>query len=571
MIIIRMRRNSILRVPNFDLIGDERMTPAKKGIYCSILFVILTINLVLFDMILVLLLPIWYDIDKFLNEATGITTNWALAIFMLTVVLFVYSGRQVYVAIKKIKTNQAYKPRLVDKIMLFSVLIVWNSMLFLLFTELGSEIAILKLQFKEFLNWILLIIVLIALALLLQFTNIWKNKLVRFGVLIVISILVGWNMINPGPPKVVAGPYLHAPTENSITVGWITKANAVSWVEYGENGKLDKKAFTTEKGLIGANQTVNKIKIEGLEPGKTYDYRIVSKKVKRQYPYDIGFGKTLYGEVFSFNTLNQDKNEISFLVINDIHENVNLLTKLVEAEADKPYDFVVFNGDAFNYLMNETQLVQSFLKPVSELFASEVPFILVRGNHETRGKFARQLPDYIDTPNAEYYYSFKHGPAEFLILDTGEDKADDHVEYFGLTDFDAYRERETDWLKGIVSEKDYNTADFRVALSHIPLNEFQMEERLDPIAPYQKEWAELLSNSELDLLLSGHYHINNVYEPKGAVGFPVILGGGEAYEEGNYSILRVDITRDKIEIHNTDEQGNVKDSKKIEKRKVVEE
>jgi len=335
----------------YILIGDERMTPAKKGIYWSILFIILTINLVLFDMVLLLLRPIWYDIDKFLNDAIGITTNWALIIFILTVVLFVYSGWQVVVASKKIKMNQAYKPRLVDKILQLFVLIVWNSMLFLLFTELGSEIAILKLQFMEFLNWIVVGVVLIFLALLLQFTTIWKSKPVRFGALIAIALWIGWNVINPGPPKVIAGPYLHAPTENSMTVGWVTKASAVSWVEYGENGKLDKKAYTIEKGLIGANQTVNKIKIEGLEPGKTYDYRIVSKKVKRQYPYDIKFGKTLYGEVFSFNTLSRDKNEISFLVINDIHENVNLLTKLVEGEADKPYDFVVFNGDAFNMVM----------------------------------------------------------------------------------------------------------------------------------------------------------------------------------------------------------------------------
>lgn len=537
------------------------MKQAKKGIYWSILFVMLTINLVLFDMILLLLRPIWYDIDKLLMEVTGITTNWTLAIFIVTVLLIVYAWRQVYLSIKKMQ----YKPKLVDKIVLFSVLIVWNSMLILLLSELGSEIAILKLQFMEHLNWILLTLFLIILVLLFQLTNIWKIKVVWFGALLVISILIGWNMINPGPPKVVAGPYLHAPTENSMTVGWITKGHSVSWVEYGESGKLDKKAYTTEKGLVGVNQTVNKIKIEGLEPGKTYDYRIVSKKVKNQYPYDIKYGKTLYGEVFSFNTLNADKDEISFLVINDIHENVNLLTKLLEVEADKPYDFVVFNGDAFNYLMNETQLVQSFLKPVSELFASEIPFVLVRGNHETRGIFARQLPDYIDTPNGEYYYSFKHGPAEMLVLDTGEDKKDDHLEYFGLVDFDAYREKETEWLKGIVSEEDYNTADFRVVLSHIPLNEFQMEERIDPLAMYQKEWAQLLGNSGLDLALSGHYHINKVFEPKGAVGFPVVLGGGEAYEDGNYSILRVNITRDKIEIRSTDEKGNMTGSKKIEK------
>lgn len=546
------------------------MKRAKKGILWSILFVILTINLMLFDVILGLLRPIWYDIDNFLSEAIGVTMTWTLVIFIFTVLVIVYSSFQVYLSIKKIKHFQEYKPRLVEKIGLFFVLGIWNSMLLLLFTELGSEIAILKLQFMTYLNWIIVIILLVVLAVLFRFTSIWKNKWVKLGMLVGLTIFIGWKIVNPGPPKLVVGPYLQAPTETSITVGWITKTNAVSWVEYGEEGKLDKKSYAIDKGLIETNQTVHKIKIEGLEPGKTYDYRIVSKKINRQYPYDIAFGKTFYGETARFTTLNAVKDEISFLVINDIHENVDLLTNLLEAEAEKPYDFVVFNGDTFNYLMNETQFIRSFLKPVSKVFAAEVPFILVRGNHETRGKFARQLPAYIDSPTDEYYYSFKHGPAEFLVLDTGEDKADDHAEYFGLVDFTTYREKEGEWLTEVVSGESYQDADFRVALSHIPLNEFQMEERIDPVAMYQKEWATLLSNYGLDLLLSGHYHMNKVFEREGAVGFPVVLGGGEAYEKDNYSILRVNITRDDIEVQSTDEKGNMTGATKIDKREGTE-
>lgn len=542
------------------------MKQGKKGIWWFILFAILNINLLVFDIILALLRPIWYDINKFLKGATGITTNWAFTIFVLTVMLIAYSGIQVYLSIKKLKMNQDYKPKLVHKIILFFAFIIWNSMLFLLFTELGRGISILKFQFMEFLIQILLTILLTVLVLILPLTNMWKSKLFRFGMFMAIPIFIGFNVVKPGKPKVVAGPYLHAATENSITVGWITNDNCVSWVEYGQNGKLDKKAYMVDKGLIRANQKVNKIKIEGLEPGETYDYRIVSKKIKEQFPYSTVYGKTLYGEVFSFNTLNPDKSEISFLVINDIHENVDLLTKLIQGEVENPYDFVVFNGDVFDYLVSEKQLIQSFLKPISGLFASEIPFVLVRGNHETRGKFARQLSDYIDTPSGEYYYSFKHGPAQILVLDTGEDKEDSHEEYFGLVDFVSYREQEGEWLKGMLTEKGYNTADFRVALSHIPLNEFQMEERIDPIALYQKEWAKMLGDSGIDLLLSGHYHINKVFEPKGAVFFPVILGGGEAYAEDSYLMVRVNINSDKIEIRYTDKNGIVKDTKEIYKR-----
>ena len=66
----------------------------------------------------------------------------------------------------------------------------------------------------------------------------------------------------------------------------------------------------------------------------------------------------------------------------------------------------------------------------------------VRGNHETRGRFARSLHDYIATPNGKFYYSFDAGPVHFVVLDTGEDKEDSHPAYSGLTDFTGYREEQ---------------------------------------------------------------------------------------------------------------------------------
>lgn len=59
-----------------------------------------------------------------------------------------------------------------------------------------------------------------------------------------------------------------------------------------------------------------------------------------------------------------------------------------------------------------------------------------RGNHETRGSFARQLKDYFFYPEGNYYTAFTRGPVRFVMMDSGEDKTDDNWEYSGLVSFD---------------------------------------------------------------------------------------------------------------------------------------
>ena len=57
---------------------------------------------------------------------------------------------------------------------------------------------------------------------------------------------------------------------------------------------------------------------------------------------------------------------------------------------------------------------------------------------------------YLDQPEGRYYYSFSRGPVSFVVLDSGEDKPDDAPVYAGLADFDAYRSKQAEWLKGEV-------------------------------------------------------------------------------------------------------------------------
>ena len=93
-------------------------------------------------------------------------------------------------------------------------------------------------------------------------------------------------------------------------------------------------------------------------------------------------------------------------------------------------------------------MVKDILGNAAYLSKGEYPVVYVRGNHETRGEFAAHLRDYFPTDTNELYFTFRYGPVSAVVIDSGEDKADDHYEYSGLVDFESYRQQEFDWLKG---------------------------------------------------------------------------------------------------------------------------
>jgi len=353
--------------------------------------------------------------------------------------------------------------------------------------------------------------------------------------------------------SIVTGPYLQNASETSMTVMWITDAPCTSWVEYGTPGTLDQKAIHSRHGLIDADQTIHRIPIEGLSPGKEYEYRVCSREILKFEAYKVTYGETTTSETHKFTTLSRDKQSISFLVLNDIHQRDELITSLMKMSASKPYDLVFLNGDILGHIEDEQQVIRHVLKPCSDLFAARIPFVWVRGNHETRGKFARMLPNYMAAPHGAYYYAFDHGPVHFIVMDGGEDKTDASSEYSGLVDFDRYRARQRVWLEKQIQTEACRKAAFRVVLIHMPPI---ASERWHGPTDLYNTWRPLFNTGKIDLMLSGHLHRYMVVEPeKGIRDYPMIIGG--APQAGQATVIRVDAAPDKLEVTMTTDAGQI--------------
>jgi predicted phosphodiesterase len=262
-------------------------------------------------------------------------------------------------------------------------------------------------------------------------------------------------------------------------------------------------------------------------------------------------------ETREFKTAAPSTRLFSFLVLNDLHENVDIMRAHAMRAGDAPYELVFFNGDSLSHLEDASQVVDRCLRPAGDLFAGRVPLVVVRGNHETRGRYARELKQFLGLPGDRYYYAFTHGSVRFLVLDTGEDKEDGHWAYSGLTDFEAYRAAQAEWLRAEVQSPAFRNAAYRILVAHMPFfgNDRTRVSGVGPTSCRQ-HFGAILNNAGIDLHIAGHTHRADWVEPApGANRFPIVVGGGSA--PGSNTLTRVEVSPEGLTITQTTDEGKV--------------
>lgn len=334
--------------------------------------------------------------------------------------------------------------------------------------------------------------------------------------------------------KIVYGPYLQMVGETEASVVWVTDTKALSWVEiapddnqnfYAEQRPQFFETFLGRK-VLG---TVHKVKLCGLKKGTTYRYRIFSQEVLDEQDYQITYGPIASSNVYSkapltFRTLDGSQDKVNFFVVNDIHGDNALFNILLKGVKKGDADFVLFNGDMVSHMDSEQQMFEGFVSPAVQLFASETPFYMVRGNHESRGRFAKHFLEYFPTPTGLPYYSFKQGPVFFIVMDGGEDKPDNDIEYLGTAAFDAYREDEAAWLRTVVTSDEFKAAPFKVVVIHVPPTKSTWHGPLHT----KKMFVPILNEAGIDLMLCAHLH-QHIYAEPGTEGcnFPVLINSNK--------------------------------------------
>ena len=345
-------------------------------------------------------------------------------------------------------------------------------------------------------------------------------------------------------------PYLQNPTNGGMTIMWETIIPAYSWVEYGTDTTQLERVRLLVDGQAEFNESVHKIRLEGLKPGVKYYYRVCSQEILYYGGYHKIFGNTAVSPFYSFVTAQEDADNFTALVFNDIHQRKHIFEALYRHVKDVDYDFVVFNGDCIDDPKDHNQASETIKFLTESVNGSSIPTIFIRGNHEIRNAYSIGLRKHLEYAGGKTYSAFNWGDTRIVILDCGEDKKDDHREYSGLNDFTSLREEQVEFLKEELSSKAFKKADKRILFHHIPIYGMLGGNLCEPL------WRPMLDKAPFDVAFNAHTH-QYAFHKKGSCenNYPVFVGGGKSMD--NATVFVVNKSKGKLSVKVINTAGEI--------------
>lgn len=343
-------------------------------------------------------------------------------------------------------------------------------------------------------------------------------------------------------------PYLQNPVDNGMTIMWETTLPAYSWVEYGTDTLNLKRVRLLIDGQAEFNESIHKIRLEGLTPGQTYYYRVCSQEILQYKAYSKKFGHTAKSDFYSFTAPKDDADSFTAIIFNDLHQRTAVFEALLKQVKDVDYDFVVFNGDCIDDPANHDQATRFISLLTEGIHGDRTPTLFIRGNHEIRNAYSIGLRKHFDYVGGKTYGAFNWGDTRIVMLDCGEDKTDDHKEYSGLNDFTQLRHEQVGFLQEELQSKAFKKADKRILIHHIPLY------GCDNLC--WNLWEPLLRKAPFHVSINAHTH-RFAYHPKGSLknNYPVVIGGGNKVE--NATVMILEKKKDELKIKVLDATGKV--------------
>ena len=327
------------------------------------------------------------------------------------------------------------------------------------------------------------------------------------------------------------------------SVVFSTSHYGTGYIEYTYEGK-DYKVTDHTTGRLDCDSLIHSIQVP-YEHLKNNTYKVGSTRVIEEFGYGSRLGTEVISEEYTF-TCNESDNQ-TYLVISDWHTMLDKAYSAIDYMGE--YDAVILLGDSAPNVDYEKTVAENIVVFGGQVSGGTKPVIYVRGNHETRGDYANDLPTALGLDIL--YYTADVGPYSFIVLDSGEDKEDAHPEYGGLTDYGSYRAEMIEWLKTAET-----TNDKIIALSHA-WEISQVEEELSLAG-----WNEI-DRMGARLMISGHTHTCQILTPESGekanaifTAHPDIVGfidGGKVGE--NYIASKLSLTADGFTVESINQLG----------------
>lgn len=486
----------------------------------------------------ILVRPLWYDVNDFLDTQFPVMA----AVIVLGMVFVGY-------AVHLLKSGGLEKPRAWRHYLALAIANIFMiSLLYIFFTQLGAEVVMIWRNLAHAAPYIVWLGA-IGLALLLPPRTTQGRAAVIVGLILAALLWAAFPLRVTFTTRPVV--YIQ---QGGVNVIWGTNMRAVSWLDYGSDPSPSSSIQEQSAGLKVTGDHIQRIFLpRPLWEGGLYLQAHV-EGVRDIYPIDAVKTGQAQSDIVHVDWPASGDN-FSFVAVSDLHERGSNYIRLAKQIDWEQMDFIVQLGDLVNHVADAGQVERSILSlPTGGL---EIPRVFVRGNHETRGEAARSLDEWLVPPGGNYYYSFQAGDAFFMVLDTGEDKPDNNVEYSGLVNFIAYQIEQAAWLEGVLASPEYAQAKYHIVLLHRPLKS-EVAEQFIPV------YNLLVNRKDIDLSISGDSHVAGIFTAE-ETGLPYPSANCGGSEEEDMAAVIVRVRQNGIELAVMGLDGSIWDSMVIQK------
>jgi acid phosphatase type 7 len=301
------------------------------------------------------------------------------------------------------------------------------------------------------------------------------------------------NEIWPGELGLNADPYIQNVTMEEASIVWRTRIDLTGTVRYGLAADDFDRTVEVPEGRIHVAQ------LTGLSPDTTY-------------AYEVSWGSQVAEG--SFTTAPDINATVTFAAIGDSGKGNAAQYAVAQQLIDAAPDVVLHTGDVVYRRGAICHYNQRFFDPYADLIAT-TPVYPAVGNHDLLSNEGKPYFETFVLPannpeGSEDYYSFVYGPVHVIVLNSEFYAADD----------DESIATQREWL---AQELEGSTRPWQLVTLHRPLyssTSGKADERIrDDLGP-------LFYEGQVDLVLSGHAHNYERFEPIDGVTYVVTGGGG---------------------------------------------
>ena len=336
------------------------------------------------------------------------------------------------------------------------------------------------------------------------------------------------------------GPWVTESRDDRVTICWLSEKPGMAYVELSDGTQV-WETFAGRRIF----KRLHMVRIDGLDPGTELSYRVCGKDLEDDSnARNPRFGDSYEGAWQRVRTFDPAAATCSFSVFNDIHMQLGEYRALASQVDSAATDFLFLNGDivsAGNYVADT--LVRYELESLGSLPAG-LPVMFARGNHEGRGNNPELVADvFPNSDPAPFYYTFRHGPVSFIVLDAGETGHNRSILYSGSAVYEDYLAGQISWAREAMKEPLFSSAPVKVCLLHVPMIDHPNKEDYLLQRWLNVNFVPLLNDAGIDLMIGADLH-EFMYCAPGTMNnsFPILANDDARRLDCSYDSGRLTLT-----------------------------